>query len=117
MNSYLVMIYGDEDIWESWTEEHASANAAAHALFHEQHGAAVVGGYELDRSRTGRSVRSDGDGGQVVTEGSFLGGRTVIGGYYVIQAPDLDHAVRIAADLPEASAPASGVEVRPLASP
>jgi hypothetical protein len=38
----------------------------------------------------------------------------VLGGYYLLEAADLADAVRIAADLPEASAPSSGVEVRPV---
>jgi hypothetical protein len=117
MSHYIVMIYGDEQVWESWSEEQGRANAAAHGAFHAAHGAAVVGGHELERSWRGRSVRTDPAGRRHVTDGAFLPGATVLGGYYVIEADDLDHAVRIAGDLPEASAPSSGVEVRPLAAP
>jgi hypothetical protein len=117
VSTYIVMIYGDESAWESWSEEQALANAAAHAAFNDKHGAAVRGGHELGRSWLGMSVRVDADGTQRVAEGTFLGGPTVLGGYYLIEADDLDHAVRVARDLPEASAPTSGVEVRPLAAP
>jgi hypothetical protein len=115
MGTYIVMIYGDEEVWEAWNERESVANAAAHRAFNDTHGEAVIGGHELDRSWNGRSLRPDARGGRQVVDGSFLDGRTVLGGYYLIEAPDLDHAVRIAGDLPEASAPSSGVEVRPLA--
>jgi hypothetical protein len=36
----------------------------------------------------------------------------VVGGYYVLEAPDLAEAVRLAGQLPEATAPHGGVEVR-----
>jgi hypothetical protein len=114
VSTYIVMIYGDESVWESWSEEQALANAAAHGTFNEQHGAAVVGGHELERSRRARSVRADADGRPHVTDGPFLEGTTVLGGYYLLEGADLADAVRIAADLPEASAPSSGVEVRPV---
>ncbi|WP_151083120.1 YciI family protein [Nocardioides cynanchi] len=117
MSTYIVMIYGDEGVWEAWSEEQGRANAAAHGAFNARHGAAVVGGHELDRSWRGRSIRADTEGRVQVTDGAFLPGSTVLGGYYLIEADDLEHAVRIAADLPEASAPSSGVEVRPIAAP
>jgi hypothetical protein len=117
VSSYIVMIYGNEQVWESWTEEQGRLNAEAHGAFNAEHGGAVVGGHELARSWQGRSVRTDPEGRRQVTDGAFLPGTTVLGGYYVIEADDLDHAVRIAGDLPEASAPSSGVEVRPLAGP
>ncbi len=114
MSTYIVLIYGNEEIWEAWSAQEGAANAAAHSAFNEQHGDAVVGGHELDRSWNGRSLRVDADGGRQVSDGAFLDGQPVLGGYYLIEAPDLDRAVRIAGDLPEASAPSSGVEVRPL---
>ena len=117
MTEYLVMIYGDESVWEGWSEEQALANAAAHQRFNEDHGDSVVGGRELERSWTSRSVRASDDGRPRVSDGPFLAGTTVLGGYYVIEAPDLDAAVRIAADLPEASATTSGIEVRPIVAP
>jgi hypothetical protein len=117
VSTYIVMIYGDENVWEAWSEAQGLANAAAHQAFNEKHGGAVRGGHELERSWEGRSVRLDAEGHAQVEVGSFLGGPTVLGGYYLIEATDLDHAVRIARDLPEASAPSSGVEVRPLVAP
>lgn len=115
MSTYIVMIYGDEQVWESWSEDQDAANAAAHQAFNAEHGDHVVGGHQLDRSWNARSIRGR-DGRSSVTEGPYLQGAPVLGGYYLIEAPDLDQAVRIAADLAEASAPSSGVEVRPVAN-
>ena len=109
MSSYIVMIYGDEQVWESWTEEQGRVNAAAHGAFHQRYGAAVVGGHELERSHQARSVRVDEGGDQQITSGPFLAGPNVLGGYYVIEAADLDAAIALAKDLPERV-----VEVRPL---
>jgi hypothetical protein len=117
VSTYFVMIYGDEHVWESWSQEQGSANAAAHAAFNQLHGSAVIGGHELERSWQGRWVKRGPSSEQELGNGTFLGGTTVLGGYYLIEARDLDHAVRIASDLPEASAPSSGVEVRPIAAP
>jgi hypothetical protein len=115
MTTYIALIYGDETTWDSWTEEQAQANGEAHGAFNARHGHAVVGGHELERSRDGRSISADPAGGTRVTDGAFRGATTVLGGFYLLQAASLDEAVSIASDLPEASAPGSGVEVRPLA--
>jgi hypothetical protein len=116
MSGYTVMIYGDEEVWESWTEDQGTANAAAHQAFNTEHRGSVVDGHQLDRSWQARSIRRGADGRSTVSDGPFVDGPIVLGGFYVIEATDLDHAVRIAADLPEASAPSSGVEVRPVAA-
>jgi hypothetical protein len=117
MSTYIALIYGDEEIWESWTDEQAAANGAAHGVFNDRHGAAVRGGHEIDRSRHGRSVSLGPAGRPRTADGALTAGAPVLGGYYLIEAADLDQAVGIAADLPEASSPGSGVEVRPLVTP
>jgi hypothetical protein len=40
--------------------------------------------------------------------------KEVVGGFYVIEATDLDEAISLAGRLPEVSADHSGVEVRPI---
>lgn len=114
MAKYLVLIYGDERTWDAWSEEQGQANGEAHGAFNAFAGAAVVGGHELARSEEARNIRADGSGGQTVTDGPFPETKVVLGGFYVIEAADLDTAVALASRLPEASAPSSGVEVRPV---
>ena len=57
------------------------------------------------------SLRHAADGGVAVSDGAFAETKEVIGGYYLIEAADLDEALRIAAQVP---APFGGVEVRPV---
>lgn len=114
MAEYLVLIHGDEATWNSWTAEQSAANDAAHRRFNEAAGKAVLGGRALEDTRLTKSVRSDGDGGFVVSDGPYAETKEVIGGYYLIEASDIDEAVRLAKLIPEASAPTSGVEIRPV---
>jgi hypothetical protein len=57
------------------------------------------------------SIRHTPDGGVSISDGAFAETKEVIGGYYLIEATDLDEALRIAAEVP---APFGGVEVRPV---
>lgn len=43
--------------------------------------------------------------------------KEALGGYYLIDAPDLDEAIKLAKLVPEATAPFSGVEIRPVREP
>ena len=113
MGTYMALIFGDETVWEAWTEQEITDNATRHRAFAEAAGAAVVGGGELAPSAESRSVRTRG-GRQQVTDGPFTEAKEVVGGYYLLEAADLDAAVELARQVPEASAPATRVEVRPV---
>src|SRR5689334_11887805 len=112
MAKFLVLIYGDEQTWDAWSEEQERANVAAHEALHETYGPAILGAFELQRSPTAKTIRRGAAGRPMVTDGPFVETKEAIGGYYLLEAADLDAAVAIAAGLPEASAPTSGVEVR-----
>lgn len=56
-------------------------------------------------------MRGDGAGGHIVTDGPFAETKEALGGYYLIEAGDLDQALEFAKLCP---APFGGVEVRPL---
>jgi hypothetical protein len=111
VGKYLVMIYDNE---AKWAEDDGSVheeNHRRHQAFAEANGAALRGGAQLGESNTATSIRSDGNGGFVVTDGTFAETKEVIGGYYVIEAADLDEALAIAKQVPS---PMGGVEVRPI---
>jgi hypothetical protein len=116
MGMFVALIYGDETVWDEWTDAEATANGEAHRVFNENHGSHVRGGHELERSRIGRVVRLGPNGAQVVSPAPFVPAQHVLGGFYVLEAADLDEAVELARQLPEASAATSGVEVRPVAA-
>jgi hypothetical protein len=57
------------------------------------------------------TVRGDGADGFTVTDGPFAESKEVIGGYYLVEANDLDEAIDLAKRVP---APYGCVEVRPI---
>ena len=111
VGKYLVMIYDDEAKWAAAGESVMEQNHRNHQAFAAANGPALRGGGQLDGSTTATSIRSDGNGGYVVTDGTFAETKEVMGGYYIIEAADLDEALAIAKQVP---APMGGVEVRPL---
>jgi hypothetical protein len=113
MPKYLVLIYGDAQVWADAPEEWQRSNERAHGAFQATAGAAVVSANELEPAATAVSVRR-GPAGPSATDGPFIDTKEVIGGYYILQAPDLAEAVRLAGMLPEATAPHGGVEVRAI---
>jgi hypothetical protein len=111
MAQYLVLIYEDERGWESADEDTFERLLAEHQAFGQRHGQALRGGNALQPTGTATSVRKDASGGFAVTDGPFAETKEALGGYYLIEADDLDEALRIAREVP---APFGGVEVRPI---
>jgi hypothetical protein len=70
------------------------------------------GGDALERTTTATTVRVK-NGKQLVTDGPFAETREQLGGYYLIEAKDLDEARAIAARIPSARS-GGAVEVRPV---
>lgn len=116
MAKYMVLIYGDEQTWDEASEQWAEENAEGHRAFAVAAGAAVLGGHELERPGKAVTLRGTGDQGTRRSEGAFTRTKEVLGGFYLLEAPDLEAAVELAALIPEASAAASGVEVRPVST-
>jgi hypothetical protein len=111
MAEYLVLIYGDEASWASAGPEHWDATMKAHNEFGNANAAALRGGNALQPTSTATSIRANGSGGYAVTDGPFAETKEALGGYYLIEAADLDEAVAIAKQVP---ASFGGVEVRPI---
>jgi hypothetical protein len=114
MAKYLILIYGDDQQWEAMTAEQRKAHEAAHGAFHEAAGSRVLGGHELELAPMATSLRTDGAGGVTTTDGPFLETKEAVGGYYLLEAKDLDEVLELAAKLPEVHAAHSGVEIRPI---
>jgi hypothetical protein len=108
MANYLMLIYRDEAAAEAATGEQVSA---PYREFMARHGGRLRGGAALEPSSTATSVRRSEDGDFAVTDGVFAESKEALGGYYVIEAADLDEALEIAKEVP---APFGGVEVRPI---
>ncbi len=110
MAQFMILIYEDEtgyatatpEVYGEILEEHNRFSAGVGAL-----GAKLVGGEALEPTTTATSVR----GGADVTDGPFVETKEALGGYYLVDAPDLDTALAVARTVP---ARFGGVEVRPV---
>src|SRR5918999_3634912 len=72
----------------------------------------VIGGNQLQPVDTATTVRVEG-GQTLLTDGPFLEAKEHLGGYFLVEADDLDAALEIAARIPAARM-GGAVEVRPL---
>jgi hypothetical protein len=109
MTEYLVLIYERESGYAEGGPQVWEEAGKAHTRFYEQvgeKGGKVLGGNALQPTGTATTIRDD-----VVTDGPFTETKEALGGYYLIEARDLDHALEIAKLCP---APFGGVEVRPV---
>jgi hypothetical protein len=114
MAKYMLLIFGDETQWGAMTPEQGEGHEAAHEAFRAAAGTKVAADGELEFSSTATTLRSDGTGGVITTDGPFLETKEVLGGFYLIDASDLDEAIKLASMLPEVQASHSGVEIRPV---
>jgi hypothetical protein len=110
---YLLMIYRNE-------AEHDKMDAAEGQKMMEEYGAFTQSiiqsgnfkaGDRLQPSTTATTVRVR-DGKVLTTDGPFAETREQLGGYYLIEAKDLDAALAIAARIPGARV--GSIEVRPV---
>jgi hypothetical protein len=111
MSEYLVLIYEKESDWENASEEVGGKIMAQHNDFMAKNGPAMRGGNALHPTSSATSLRRDSSGKLLVTDGAFAETKEALGGYYLIEAADLDEAISIAAQVP---AQFGGVEVRPV---
>jgi hypothetical protein len=73
----------------------------------------VTGGEHLRPAETATTVRAADDGDTLTTDGPFADTKEVFGGWFVVQADDLDSALEIAGRVP-AVRMGGCVEVRPI---
>ena len=111
---YMLLIYGAQDVQpktpeavqqvmdEYWAYEKAVADAGVR-----------IGSDALQGVETATTVEVRGDGERVVTDGPFAETREILGGYYLLDVPDLDAALDWAARCPGAQH-GSRIEVRPV---
>jgi hypothetical protein len=98
--------------WESVSEEEQKAAYADYAALNKMEN--VTPGPPLGLPENATTVRVE-NGSTVTTEGPYLGVKGAVGGFYVVEAEDLDAAVAIASRVPQARL-GGAVEVRPSAT-
>lgn len=109
MAKYAILIYDPESSYAAMSPEELQQVGQAHGRFYEQvpeKGGTILGGEALEPTATATSVRND-----VVTDGPFVETKEQLGGFYLVEARDLDHAIEIAKLTPVYG---GGVEVRPI---
>jgi hypothetical protein len=107
---YMLLIYTREDSWTDAEREHCYAESTE--LTHELNARGqYLGASPLLPVATATSVRIR-DGKRLVTDGPFAETREQLGGFFLVEATDLNEAITIAARIPGARK--GTVEVRPM---
>jgi len=100
---YMLLIYDNEQAWGRLNEVEKTQEIRSSGHY--------LAGAQLHPTGTATSVRVR-EGKQLVTDGPFAETHEQLGGYYLIEARDLDEANAIAARIP--SARLGTIEVRPV---
>lgn len=110
---YLCLVYQDEQILKSMPSSEYDALVAETLAYDEeirQRGHYVYAG-ALEYVESATSIRVHGDK-IAITDGPFVETKEQLGGYILIEARDLNEAIRVAGRMPPARA--GGIEVRPV---
>ena len=110
---YILLIHGDEKAIGNLSETERQAVVMEFRQFTQDIKASghFVASARLHPTTSATSVRVR-DGKRLVTDGPFAETREQLGGYYVIEASDLDEAIAVAARIPGARM--GTIEVRPV---
>ena len=113
--NYLCLIYDDETRWTTMTEAESGKEYGEYGTFTEgiKSSGHYVGGNPLQPTNTATTVRVR-NGTVSTTDGPFAETKEQLGGYYLIEARDLNDAIQVAARIPAARN--GSVEVRPIQS-
>jgi len=109
---YALLIYSDEAVNTFETLSEAEQNAILGEYMAISASPATVAAQQLQPGTTATTVRVA-NGDTLTTDGPFAETKEVLGGFYLVDVPDLDAALEIAASIPAARMGGS-VEVRPV---
>jgi hypothetical protein len=98
---YVLTIYGDESTWGDMTVEDGAREMAAYEAFGRElsEADAFLGGEGLQPTATATTVRVR-DGEPMLTDGPFADTREQLGGFYLVEAGDLDEAIPLGGEDP-----------------
>jgi hypothetical protein len=110
---YLLLIYDEEQVWGKMNADEQQQMISEYRQYGQElkSSGRFVAGHQLQPISTATSVRVRG-GKRLVTDGPFAETREQLGGFYMIEAADLDEAIAAAAKIP--SARMGTIEVRPI---
>ncbi len=110
---YLCLIYDEEKRLAGMSKSEGDAFMGEYGAFTESVKASghYIGGNALQRVETATTVRVR-NGKMSTTDGPFAETKEQLGGYYLIEAKDLNDAIQIGSRIP--SAKTGSIEVRPI---
>lgn len=111
---YFVMLAGDGDIgsWDQLSPEEQQAVMEQFAAFDEaceqRAGVELIGGEALEDGSTATTLKTRG-GDLTITDGPYTEATEQIGGFYLVEAPELDTIIELCRMLP-----GYDIEIRPV---
>lgn len=110
---YLCLIYDNEQEWQKFPKDVQQKYMGEYREFTEsiQKTGQYIGGNQLAPTHTGTVVRTR-NGKLSTTDGPYAETKEQLGGYYLIDAKDLNDAIKVASRIP--SARFGAIEVRPI---
>jgi hypothetical protein len=112
---YVMLIYQGEsplpgsDAWAALSEQEQKQVYADYGALNQTPG--VTPGLPMGQPENATTVRVQ-DGKSLTTDGPFVGMKEAVGGYFVLEADDLDAAIEVAARVPAARL-GGAIEIRP----
>jgi hypothetical protein len=106
---YALLIYGSGEGWEQLSEDERQTQMQEYMALSQR--SETQGGADLGDLSSATTVRVD-NGDAVTTDGPFAETKEALGGFYLVEAKDLDQAIKIAAMIPGAKH--GSIEVRPI---
>jgi hypothetical protein len=110
---YLCLIYEDETLWQKMPKAETDRIYGEYVAFGDgiKKSGHYVGGNALQPTQTATTVRVR-NGKVSSTDGPFAETKEQLGGYYLVEAKDLNDAIQVASKIP--SARLGSIEVRPI---
>ena len=108
---YALLIYVDENEYARMSQEESGQLMAGYVAFGEQYKDKILGGDALQPIPTATTVRVR-EGRTLTSDGPFAETKEQLGGFYLVNAENLDEAAEIAAHIPYAVR--GSIEVRPV---
>ncbi|MGH9243722.1 MAG: YciI family protein [Acidimicrobiales bacterium] len=112
---YMLLIYTDREKWDALAPEETDKIMGEYFAFTQEITASgeFESGDALQPVDTATTVRVQ-NGDTLTTDGPFAETKEILGGFYIVNVPDLDRAVALAAKTPDAAWGLGSVEVRPI---
>ena len=112
---YALLIYEDETLYGPDKSGPAMREIVArHTAFNSELGPTRIGGAGLKATAAATTLRTKG-GAKSIHDGPFAESKEQLGGFYLIEAADLDAAIAVAKKVPVLQDGA--IEIRPLLGP